>query len=316
MPAWNNLQIPGKAGDAQLSQQLLSNMIMFMDSALLNLGYFMNVNLDTVYPYGGNPSTLRLSSDNRYTAGVAWDAFKTNFVWETGIEFDSQPINISGIYVNSEFWPLDNSPTGYHINYPAGRVIFDSPIGTNSTVQAEYSFKYYNIYPNTIQWFRQLTEGTWRVDDQQWSTNASGIWSTFPESRAQLPAVVVEVSPKTSMTPLGLGGGQWVSKDVLIHVFSENGYDRDNLIDILSYQWQKRLFLIDKNRMSASGAFPLSAYGYLVNPSSTYTYLVNNYGWRDCYVEDISVQRTDNNPQSVYYGVARWTLKVNMPDII
>lgn len=310
MPDYTTLAIPGKAGSSQITDQLRSNMCMFIDWAFLSLGYYMNVNLSTQYPYGGYPSKLRLSNDSRYRAGTTWDGFKNNWIWEQNIEFDNQPIAISGIYVNNNFLPLNNN---YSINYPLGRIVFDTPISTKSTVQVEYSYKYYNVYPNTVEWFRELTEGTWRVDDPQFQTTDSGLWSTFPDSRSQLPAIVVEVSPTVKAEPYGLGGGQWISKDVLFHCFSETAYDRDNFVDVMSYQKWKTAFIIDKNEMSRSGVFPLNAYGVLVNPSSTYPYLVSNFTWAYYYVSDVSVQRTDNNPQSIYYGVVRWTCKINAP---
>ena len=310
MPEYTTLAVPGLAGNAQLTDQLRSNMVMFIDWALLSQGYFMNVNLNTVYPYGGRPAKLRPSDDNRYPSGVAWDGAKLNWCWEQGVEFTSQPINISGIYVNNNFLTLNN---GYSVNYPLGRIIFNNPIPINSTVQIEYSYKYYNTYPSTAEWFRQLTEGTWRIDDSQFSSYGSGIWSIFPDSRVQLPAIAVEISPTTKYSPYGLGGGQWITKDVLFHCFAETAFDRDNFIDIISYQKWKKAFIVDKNTISKSGAFPLNVYGNVINPSSIYPFLVSNYVWTDYYIEDVSVQRTDNNPQSVYYGVCRWSCKINSP---
>lgn len=312
MPDYTNLKIPGSAGDAQLTDQLRSNVCMFLDWALLNMGYFMNATTGTFYPpYGISPSKLRPSDDFRWPSGIVWDAPKTNWCWENGIEFSSQPIQVTGVYINGNL-----NTSGYNINYPLGRVVFNNPVNVNSNIQVEYSYKYYNIYPDTVQWFKQLTQGTWKLNDPQFNSQGSGIWSIFPDSRSQLPAIVVEISPRLKHSPLGLGGGQWIWKDVLVHVFSETDYDRDNLIDILSYQSDKRVFLFDKNIMSKSGVFPLNAYGYLINPSSTYPNLINNYVWRDLYIQDVDIQTIQNNPQSIFYGVAKWTAKVNMPDII
>lgn len=345
MPEYTTLATPtGKAGDAGLTDLLRSNMCMFLDWALLSQGYFMNVGLTTLYPYGGSPSKLRLADDWRFPAGTAWDGFKNNWCWETNVEFSSQPTEISGVYINGIFTPfttsqyantyfspqyippgyfmqdyfstfinIGNSTVGVFINYPAGRVIFTSALPTDSVIEVEYSYKYYNVYPSTVEWFRQLTEGTWRVDDPQFQSAGSGLWTTFPDSRGQLPAVAVEISPGAKAVPYGLGGGQWIIKDVLFHVFAETAFDRDNFVDILSYQKWKKAFVVDKNAISRAGAFPLSPYGYLINPSSTYPLLVSNYTFTDYYIDDVSVQRTDNNPQSVYYGVVRWSCKVNAP---
>lgn len=305
--------MPGQAGDSQLMDQFRSNMQAFVDWAFLGIGGFFNVRLDTTLPYGGNPATLRLSDDSRYATGTAWDSFKSNWVWETNVNFANQPIQISGIYINNVFYPTGTNL--YNINYPMGRVAFNSPIPTNSIVQVEYSYKYYNVYPDTVQWFKQLTDRTFRMDDAQFNMAGSGLWSIFPDSRAQLPAIVVEMVPRRSATGIGLGGGQYVWTDVLFHVLAETSFDRDNAVDIFTYQKDKRFFMFDKNMMARSGAFPLSAYGYLVNPGSTYPYLLNNYLWRYGYIRDTNIQRLENSPQSIYYGVAKWTLQISFPEI-
>lgn len=310
------LKVPGTAGDAGLTTQLRSNMQYFLDWALLNLGYYMNVSLDTYYPYGGvQPCRLRLSDDSRFKKGTVWDGIKTNWIWETGL--DTSPINISGVYINNIFYPTGTAGTyAYNINYPLGRVIFNNPLPTQSIVKLEYSYKYYNIYPDTVGWFKQLTQGTWLTNDNQFQTYGSGLWSVFPESRTQLPAVVIEVSPRTRGTPKALGGGQWIWKDVLIHIFSENDFDRDALLDIMSYQKDKRWIMLDQNAVSRSGSFPLNQFGYLVNAGYNYPFLIYNYPWRDCIIRDINITTSENNPQGIYHGVATWSIQVDMPDIL
>lgn len=309
-------KMPGQAGDSQLTDQFKTNAQAFLDWSFLGIGGFFNVTLNTTYPYGGNPSTLRLSDDTRYAAGTAWDAFKTNWVWENNIDYNYQPINISGVYINNTFYPTGTTgPYAYNINYSLGRVVFNSPIATNSTVQVEYSYKYYNIYNDNTQWFRQLTDRSYRIDDSQFNMSGSGIWSIFPDNRAQLPAIVVEVPPRREMTPWGVGGGQWVVLNPVFHVFAETQFDRDNALDILAYQTEKRFFLFDKNIVTRSGVWPISPYGYLQNSSYTYPYLVNNYLWRDCIIKQSNIQRVVNNPQSVYYGVATWKIEVNFPEL-
>ncbi len=277
------------------------------------MGGFFNVRLTDVYPYGGSPSTLRLSDDTRYTKGTVWDSFKTNWCWEQGIEYSSQPINISGIYVNAAFLPLNSST--YNINYPQGRVIFSSPIPVGSTVQVEYSFKYYNVYPATVQWFNQLTRGTFRRDDPQFTSYGSGLWTEMPESRTQLPAIVVESFPKRDWHGIQLGGGQWIYTDMLFHIFAETPEARDNVLDLLTYQNEKKFYLWDKNAVGRSGMYPLNAYGYLVNSQSIYPNLVNNYLWHFAIIRNTTAQQLQDDPMSIYRGIVRMTLEVEFPEI-
>lgn len=314
MPDFTSLKVPNSLiGDSQLSDQLRGNICAFLDWGLLGLGGFTNVHLTDVLPYGGNPSTLRPSDDIRYTPGIVWDGYKTNWIWENNIEYPIQPIQISGIYINGEFSPNDGSM--YNIAYPQGRVIFNSPISTASTVKVEYSWKLYNVYSDDVHWFKQLQQETWRLDDPQFNSQGSGIWSIIPESRAQLPAVVVESVPTRDFVGYQLGGGQWIHTHCFIHIMSNSESMRDNFLDILTYQNDKFFYFFDKNKIRASGAYPMNQYGYLVNPISNYPYLVNNYLWRYAIIREVTAQPLKNNAQSIHYGVAKMRIEIAFPEI-
>ncbi len=313
MQSYLLLKLPGQAGDAQLSEHLLSNLQAFLDWGMLNIGGFYNVHLTDTASFGGNPSTLRLSDDNRFTKGTVWDAYKKNWVWETGTEYSVSPISISGIYVNSVFLPQNSAV--YSVDYPRGRVVFTSPINLTSTVQVEYSYKMYSFERSDVQWFQQLTEGTFRRDDPQFQSYGSGLWSTYPESRAQLPAVVIEPVPKRSWLGKGLGGGQWIYTDVVFHVIAETPYDRNNMLDILTYQNEKRWFMFDLNKTSRASVYPLNRNGFLVNPSSTYPNLLANYPWRATIIRGSTAQQFSQHAQGLYNGIARWTLEVDFAEL-
>jgi hypothetical protein len=313
VPDYTALKTPGAIGDSQLTQQLMGNVCAFLDWALLGLGGYYNVKSNTQQPYGGDASVLRLSDDPRYTKGMVWDGFKNNWVWEQGIDGSAQPIQISGIYVNNVFFPNDTST--YNISYPQGRVMFYTGISPNSVVQVEYSYKATSVYPANVQWFKELMQQSFRLDNAQFKSYGSGIWSTFPESRAQLPAVVVESVPRRSFKGYQIGGGQWLYTDIYLHVLSSTVESRDNLLDILTYQNEKKFFMFDKNMVAASGAFPINQYGYLVNPGSTYPNLLNNFLQRYAIIRECTSQQTVNDSQSVQYGVAKWRLEISMPEI-
>lgn len=299
-------------GDLQLTGHLQDNLCTFLDWSLLGLGNFYSAYLGTNMPYGGNPATLRLSEDPRYTQGCVWEGFRQNWVWENNPDSPVQPINISGIYVNGNFMPTG---TNYNISYPQGRVIFNNAIPTNSVVQVEHSYRYYNIYPANVQWFRNIMQGSLRLDDLQFSQYGSGIWSILPESRVQLPAVVIESLPDRQSYGKGLGGGQFLTQQVLFHVFGQTPDSRNNMLDILTYQSEKRFFMYDKNACARSGVYPLNQYGYLVNQSYNFPYLVNNFLYTAAIIYGTSATPSDSDSQNIFTGSVRWTMELDEASI-
>lgn len=316
MPDFTRLKGVSNIGDQQLSTHLESNLVEFLNWGFLCIGAYYNVNLSSINPYGGSPSQLRLCDDRRFAKGKVWEGFRSNWVWENNIEYQYQPIAISGIYINNVFYPTGTSGTyAYNISYPEGRVYFNSPISSTSTVKLEYSYRQYNFMPASVQWFRQLTQRLSRLDDDQFNYYGSGVWSIFGESRVQLPAVVVESVPRRRFKPKALGGGQWCYQDMVFHIFAETPFDRDQMIDILCYQNEKRFFLFDKNVMTASGIFPLTIEGYLSNPNYNYPYLVQNYLWRAVIINNITSQEVENDAPTIYRGLVRMNLEVDFPEL-
>jgi hypothetical protein len=310
---WTRLKTPGLVGDDQLCEHIQNNVAAFLDWGFLGLGSHVDVYLNSQAPYGGNPSTLRLSDDVRYPKGLVWEGFRQNWVWEQGID-GPQAINISGIYVNGSFVP--NNSSVFNIDYPRGRVVFNSPISSASTVQVEYSYKLYNFYPANVQWFVNLMQGSLRLDDLQFNQYGSGIWSVSPSNRAQLPAVVVEAVPTQYHRGKGLGGGTWYYPNVLFHVFATTPTQRNNAVDIISFQTEKRFFFFDQNAASRSGVYPLNQYGFLVNPSSNYPFLVNNFLDRAAIIYETTTQQLKNESQCIYTGLVRWSnFEVDYPEV-
>ncbi len=313
---WTRLKGVNNIGDQQLSDHLESNLVAFFDWGFLGIGAFYNVSLNTVAPYGNNPSKLRLSDDKRYAKGIVWEGFRSNWTWETNIDYPYQPTQISGIYINNTFYPTGTAGQySYTISYPLGRVYFDQPINTNSNVQLEYSYKQYQFCTASTQWFRQLTQRLSRLDDRQFNFQGSGVWSIFGDSRTQFPAVVVESLPTRDFKPIAIGGGQYCYQDVLFHIFAETPFDRNTCLDIITYQSEKRFFLFDKNRMNDSGVYPLDINGTLVNPSYNYPFLVNNYLWRSAIIWNVTSQAVDNDPPAIFKGIVRMTLELTFPEL-
>ena len=119
-----------------------------------------------------------------------------------------QPINISGVFVDGTFYATGNVTKPFYVDYPNGRVVFDTALATTSTVQLEYSHKWVQIVPaQGVPWFREIQQGSFKNEDG-FQVEASGGWAQLGQTRIQLPAIAVEVVPARSLEGYQLGGGQ------------------------------------------------------------------------------------------------------------
>ena len=299
---------------ANITDQLKNNLVSLVDYGLLSIGGFISVELNQPYIYGGSQSILRLCDDSRYAKGRVWEASRSNWIWEQNIEYSTQPINISGIYVNSSFIPNNN---GYYIDYPRGRIVFDSAISITSTVSLEYSYKYYNVYSSDIKWFRHLMNNSFNVANPSFNQYGSGLWSIPSDIRGQLPAVFPYVVDKRKFIPKQLGGGTFCVQDIMFYCFAESASDRDKIIDILSTQKEKRIFFYDKNSMNAATGYPLNFNGKLINNQyKNYVDLVNTFLWADAVITETSIANiNDEDAPTLYRGAAKWTISIDLPNI-
>jgi hypothetical protein len=276
-------QIKGttEIGDVGFEQNLGLNLVDFLNWGLLNIGGFSNITLSTSGAYGNNGSVMRPVHDPNFTDNTIFEGFKENWVWEakaSGVSFDYpvHPINISGIYLNNTFLPLATTgPYAYKINYPLGRIIFNSPIPASSTVQAEYSYRNVSIQTSDSPWFKQLEFNSLRLDDPSMKLAASGSRNTLGQTRVQMPAIIVEVVGRNSARPANVGGGHFVKEDVLFHIFGEYSSDTRTLKDIICNQKDSTIYLYDRNLVARSGVFPLGWDGVFNNNAFTYPEMVN-----------------------------------------
>jgi hypothetical protein len=295
-------------GKSLIMDQLSDNLIMFFNWSLLNVGAFTNISRsDTLNPFGDR-SKLRLVEEPNYVAGRVWEGFQGNWVWESGLYYPILPF-VPAIYVNNTL-----VTTGFKINYPLGRVIFDAPLLTNSVVEAKFSVRRYNFYPSNVPWFKQILFASYLANDPHFLETAQGKWADIlGQNRITLPAVVVEVSPRRNMRGLQLGGGHWVDIDVLFHIFAEDSWDRDKLIDIISMQREKTIILFDKNALLAADDYPLNDYGDVKTTAKMYPTLLEDYSWKRCFFKEVMPQDVLSIPP-LFRGVARLTCEIDFPE--
>ena len=104
-----------------------------------------------------------------------------------------------------------------------------------------------------------------------------GMWDIPPESRLQLPAIAREIVPTRSFKGYQLGGGQRVYTDVLFHCIAEDEITRNKLVDVISLQNDKNIYLFDSNKINDSGVFPLDYRGTPIPSALRYPDLLDTF---------------------------------------
>lgn len=314
MATFSTLKGVSNFADMDLSQLLAANFIMFLDWGFLDKGAFTNVKLNDANIYGADRTKLRLSSDEDYTDGQVWEIFHNNVVWESGLACPTQPINISGVYVNNTFHPLSGiGPYKHHIEYTTGRVVFDSPIPKTSVVKMEYSYKLISIveardYPA----LREIQFRSFDPYNNNFLQFASGDYNKSPNTRNQLPLIGVEVSPRLIQVPYELGNYiQQINTEIVFHVLAETDSMAKKIINILTMQKELTAYILNMDAIARSGEFPLTYNGSLSDSPQTYPQLAANptYQYAKAYVSDavgVDGEWVSNN---LYHGQTRCTIE-------
>ena len=310
----NYLQFNGVThiGESDHSAQLENNLKMFLDWAFLGIGGFFSAERNKVSAsgaYGGDVTVLRKVKDPNLADGRVWETNRKDWVWESGQAYTDkdgdikEPIQISGVYINGTF-----TSTGFYLDYPNGRVIFDTP--KTGTIQLEYSYRYIQTYcASTTPWFNQLQFGSFRIDQGGFTVEGSNQWNVLAEKRVQMPAVVVEIVPRRELIPYEMGNISHFSRqDILFHILAETSWERHRLTDIFTKQQDKVFWLFDINKVLDSGAYPLNQNGSKVN-NLTYQDLVSptGYRWQHYRVLKTSTQNLTSLDPKLFRAAARWT---------
>jgi hypothetical protein len=304
--------------DNTLGNEIQDNIIEFLDWGLLQKGNYQNVTLGELDANSKDASKLRISSNPNYPSGMAWEGFRKNWVWQSGISYSPQPIvgnnnaipGISGVYVNNTFYPSSTSGTYAHkVDYYNGRIIFNNPIPTGSTVKAEYSYKYINIiYANSLPWLREIQPNSLNIPSS-FDSNTKGDFVIPAENRVQLPAIAVEIVPKRTFRGYQLGGGQWVDTDIIFHCLAEDEFTRNKLVDIISLQNDKTIRMFDSNEIAKSGDFPLDYRGVPVSGALRYPDILEKYYRGKARLKNSTVQNMELINSNFYAGIVRMTVE-------
>lgn len=308
-------------GRTTISEQVEQNLVSFFDWGTLNIGGFVNVYIPATGLYGGQEHVLHPVTDPNYTQGKVWQAFRKNWVWESGVAWSPAPISVSGVFVNNVFRPASGVGNYAHtIDYVNGRVVFASGLPLNSAVKCEYSYKIINWTGGDDAIIRDSQFNSYQSEDGNFPVG-SGNWAQLPQSRLQYPIVAMDVVERRKFIPMQLGGGQYVVQDVLCMAMAETEDMRDKIVDILSLQKDKTLIMYDINQVYASGRAPLRYDGSL-NPSGIRDYptLVSmpvdgGFAYKRMRIVDASIQQQLMYSPSLYGGIVRLSCEIEMPEI-
>lgn len=299
--------------NSTLSNEIQDNLVEFFDWGFMLKGNYFNVTIGEESPDGYDYSLLQISDNTNYTPGQAWEGFRKNWIWQSGITHSPAPITgsnntipgISGVYVDDVFYPSDTTGDYAHnVDYFNGRIVFDSPIPTGSKVQAEFSYKYINfLYANNFPWLREVQ---YRSLDK---TSNNSNYEIPSEMKVQLPAIAIEVVPARTFKPYQFGGGQWIYTDVLFHCIAEDSFTRNKMVDIISYQNDKQFCFFSSDKIASSGAFPLNYLGYPNSGALRYPDLVSNYTGITVRLKNTTIQNMEILNSSLYGGIVRTTVE-------
>jgi hypothetical protein len=300
-------------GESLLLNELINNYKSFLEWGFLNIGGFTNVHIPTNNIHNFNLHTLKPTKDPNNTSYTVWQSPRKDWVYESGISFSGlSPINISGVYVNSSFYPAPtgNGSLGYKINYPEGKVIFNSPVSQSSTVTAEYSYRNVQIYKmEEFPYFREVQQNSLE-NKTGFNFFDKNDFSISSEKRIQLPAIVIEPVARSNSKPLQLGNiSQIVEQDLLFHILCDNNKDKNNIIDIFRLQKDRIIYLYNTDNIVKDGAYSLNYDGSKNINGQNYNILVNNdnYKWIECRLSNVAISDIYFNNIQLYGAVVRVT---------
>lgn len=320
MPTYTTLRGIHNVDDDSLVEILEENLMEFFNWGLLEAGGYTDA---TVTNLGVNDPTddsmLIPVHMPGQPDGRIWQSPHRNWVWESGLDSERQPLPVSGVYVDGTFYDASTSGAfAYFVNYPDGRVVFEQPIPTTSVVQASYSYRWVNFYDQEVPWFRDVVFDAYRFEVGE-DAQPSGVLGLLQEYQVQLPAVIIETVPTRRFVPKQIGdGSQWVYQDFLFHVLTDRSDDRNFLIDAITLQKDKTFYLFDTNARAAANKFALDWHGSLVSNAMTYPMLVDmppsGFRFKRCIFNRMAGQESSGR-LPLFRAIIRATLEVDFTNL-
>lgn len=305
-------------GIQNISEDLLLNILesnfkLFFDWSFLKIGAWFDAtipNSGTIYGNLNPPSKLLLVDDPSYIDGQVWQGIRKDWVWESGVSYSGNiPINISGCYVNNAFVPYEDSI--FHVDYPQGRIVFDTAKPKTSNIQINYSYRYVQVYRSSDSpWFNKIQYPSLDNSQSEIQQLSTGEWSIAGNQRIQLPAIVIESVPRSRSRPYELGNSSlWLEQDIVFYILAENKNDRNKLLDILRLQQDITMVLFNTNKLAQDNNYPLNYLGDK-NNQLNYPNIISQYFWKKCFIKNVELIEMDSITPNLFQGAARATVEI------
>jgi hypothetical protein len=302
---FNNVE---KFNEYFLGTQLEHNIHRFLEWGFVNIGGFTNIRRNITDINSTNPSKLKNNNnDPSFPSNTVWETNKKQWIHESGISYKNySPINISGVYLNNNFLP---APSGsgnyqYRLDYDNGRVIFNKNLSASSDLKMDYSYHNIQIYKG------QDCLDEWRILQEN-TLNSSEKVNT--STRIQMPCIIIEQAGPSNFQPYELGSFRyWASQDIMLHIYSNNYVEKNNIVDIIKLQQEKLLLLFDLNKVIKNNIGSFNRDKSLNANRKNYQYLVNDpsYFWRPAYIKNVAVMNQDSLNSDIFYSTARLTIEI------
>jgi hypothetical protein len=253
--------------DATPSLLIKEGLAGYFDWGMLSIGGLVNVENERIRPQN-NPN---------YSNGQVWQCKNKNLVWESGVgalvSSDNSYPGVSGIYIGGNYYPRSTTGTySYNLDHVNGRVIFNNPVSTSLNITMNYSHKYCDVTPiDDFDHFVQV------FDEKTGHTISSGDYNLDSRATVTTPVIGIESVPRRSFRPYQLGGGQYLDTDVLFHCIANTSEEVDKLVDIVSMQNDKSIFIFDLDKIYSSGVYPLDYNGVPNSGALRYPDLLDGY---------------------------------------
>lgn len=288
--------------DSTITNEISDNLVEFFDWGLMQKGNYFNITKDERDSLNFDISRLAQSENTAFPSGTCWEAKNSNWIWQSGITYNPPPINISGVYVNDNFYPLNSSGNySHYIDYNNGRVVFGSGLPSTSKVQVEHSTKWINVdYSTYLDGIRTISS---EADEK-----------LPPELMVKLPLIAIEVISKPKMRGYELGGGKYIDTLVLFNCLARDKSTKDKLVDIVSFQ-EKTIRMFDSNRIARSGEFPIDYRGFPVSGALNYEQLVSKYPGHVIRFKDIESSEMKMKNSTLFGGVVKMVVELIKIDI-
>lgn len=93
----------------------------------------------------------------------------------------------------------------------------------------------------------------------------------------------------------------------MLHVFTENGSDKNKIVDIIRLQQEQTISLYDTNKVTKSGVYPLNHDGSINKNGFEYPELTREYFWNKTYLKDINILEMESRNKNLYWCTLRLT---------